>query len=90
MSIRPPINGKSTNFHPEVIKMSEAIAKSQENAKKIHAKIQAICDKNTIASVSRRDMQRKLDEHFELISDIADDELTEVFIDEDGLAIVRS
>ena len=90
MSIRPPINGKPTNVHPEVIKMSEALAQSQENVKKVRKRVQAIRDKNTIASVARRNLQKKLDDQYEWFNSIANDEQAEFFLDEDGLSIVQS
>jgi len=90
MSIRPPINGSPTSFHPEVIRLGEALARSQENAKKIRQKVQAIRDRNTVASVARRDLQKRLDEQIEWFSVIANDEESEVFIDDDGLLIVQS
>jgi len=89
MSIRPPINGSPTNVHPEVIKLSEALARSEENIKKVRKRIQTIRDKNTIASVSRRHMQKRLDEQYEWFSEIANDEKAEVYLDENNELVIE-
>lgn len=87
MSIRPPINGNPTSFHPEVIKLGEALERSRENAIMVRHRMQVIHDKNTVASVERRDLQRKLDSHLEWFSILADDEDSEVFLDDGELVI---
>ena len=91
MSIRPPINGKPTSFHPEVIKLSEALAQSAENTKKIRQKIQAIRDKNTVVAVTRKDLQKRLDDQFAWFDSVANDDEAEVSLDENGeLIIIQS
>jgi regulator of replication initiation timing len=91
MSIQPPINGKATSFHPEVIKLNEAIASSAENVKKVRQRIQAVRDKNTIASIARKKLQKKLDDQFEWFSAVAEDNGLRVFMDDNGeLVIIQS
>jgi regulator of replication initiation timing len=91
MSIRPPINGKATSFHPEVIKLNEAMASSDENVKKVRQRIQTVRDKNTVASVMRKKLQKKLDDQFEWFSAVAEDDGLRVFMDDNGeLVIIQS
>ncbi|MDD5007583.1 MAG: hypothetical protein PHC68_04160 [Syntrophorhabdaceae bacterium] len=78
-------------MHPEVIKLGEVLIRSQDSAKKIRQRVQTIRDKNTIASVERRDLQKRLDEQLEWFSAVANDEDSEVFIDDNNeLVIVQS